>query len=311
MHTTLYVTRYPVFSNTGGELVSAGTVVDLPLLQQLREVAADRTVLPPGCCGFFDDELEAVFERPAYEVLFRDPLVRDTIRKQLHSLVMTRSTLEIMEFFKEKDPYTWQHLLTVFALSTHIGSVMSSVDPSTPVSPGSITHDIGKFSIPLEILQKETPLAAEEQDRIRHHTIAGYILLNYCSGDAVDNHADVIARDHHENLVGTGYPVGRRISDFKTGIVIVCDMYDALLSPRSYRKAAFDNRTALEELTRKALLGLVPDSVVRALVACNRQSERYWQSCELSREVRGEQPKENCYGKTAENIKDTTKKISS
>lgn len=277
----------------------AGTAVNSHLIEQLRSVSADRTVLPPGCDGFFDDELEAIFERPAYEVLFRDPLVRETIRKQLHCLVMTRSTLEIMEFFKEKDPYTWRHLLTVFALSTHIGSVMSSADPSAPVSPGSITHDIGKYSVPLEILQKETPLTAEEQDRIRHHTIAGYILLNYCSGDAVHNNADLIARDHHENLTGTGYPAGRRMADFKTGIVIVCDMYDALLSPRSYRKAAFDNRTALEELTRKALQGLVPDSVVRALVACNRQSERYWQNCELSREVRGEPPRDNCYGKTA------------
>ncbi len=278
----------------------AGTAVNSHLIEKIRSVSADRTVLPPGCGGFFDDELDAVFERPAYEVLFRDPMVRDSIRKQLHCLVMTRTTLEIMEFFKEKDPYTWRHLLTVFALSTHIGSIMSSADPAAPVSPGSITHDIGKYSIPLEILQKETPLTVEEQDQIRHHTIAGYILLNYSSGDVVHNNADLIARDHHENLTGTGYPAGRRMADIKTGIVIVCDMYDALLSPRSYRKAAFDNRTALEVLTRKALQGLVPDSVVRALVACNRQSERYWQNCELSREVRGVPPKDNCYGKTAD-----------
>ena len=62
-----------------------------------------------------------------------------------------------------------------------------------------------------------------------------------------------VARDHHEFRDGSGYMRGVKLNDPMVEIVAVCDIYDGLLSPRPYRTAAYDNRTALEEY-QKALI---------------------------------------------------------
>ena len=79
-------------------------------------------------------------------------------------------------------------------------------------------------------------------------------------------------------------------------IIAVCDIYDALLSPRPYRPTSYDNRTALEEITEMAQRGKLSLDVVKILVSHNRKDKTHFREFRLSTEKRGTAPAENLYG---------------
>ena len=78
-------------------------------------------------------------------------------------------------------------------------------------------------------------------------------------------------------------------------IVVVSDIYDALLMQRPYRPTSFDNRTALEEITEQARQGKIGWEVVQALVAHNRKNKIHFLDCSVSLEKRGSPPVDNLY----------------
>jgi HD-GYP domain-containing protein (c-di-GMP phosphodiesterase class II) len=156
-------------------------------------------------------------------------------------------------------------------------------------------HDLGKICIPLKILKKTNPLTRTERGIIEHHTSAGYVLLSYYLKDS-DSFLAKVAKEHHERRDGSGYPLGISVTDQMLEIIMVSDIYDALISTRPYRGTAYDNRTALEELTRMAAEGKLGWDVVKALVACNRGTKPHYKECIVSTEERGAPPKDNRYG---------------
>jgi hypothetical protein len=79
-------------------------------------------------------------------------------------------------------------------------------------------------------------------------------------------------------------------------IVVVSDVYDALIVPRPYRPTPYDNRAALEEITEQAKQGKIGWEVVQALVAYNRKDKSYYRDCAVSLEKRGVPPVDNLYG---------------
>jgi HD-GYP domain-containing protein (c-di-GMP phosphodiesterase class II) len=79
-------------------------------------------------------------------------------------------------------------------------------------------------------------------------------------------------------------------------IVVACDVYDALISPRPYRRVSYDNRTALEEITEMANQGKIDWKIVKALVAHNRKGKPPAHECAVSIEKRGNPPEGNLYG---------------
>jgi len=102
---------------------------------------------------------------------------------------------------------------------------------------GGLLHDIGKLSVPDEILKKPGALDEDEFAVIKKHPEWGHKLLGDLGGfsDGVRR----LVLDHHERLDGKGYPNGRTAGelDIETRILTVCDVYDALLSVRVYRDA--------------------------------------------------------------------------
>jgi HD-GYP domain-containing protein (c-di-GMP phosphodiesterase class II) len=79
-------------------------------------------------------------------------------------------------------------------------------------------------------------------------------------------------------------------------IISACDVYDALLSPRPYRLIPYDNRTALEEITRMAQEGQLSWDMVKILVSYNRKDKPNLAECKVSEEKRGTPPANNLYG---------------
>jgi HD-GYP domain-containing protein (c-di-GMP phosphodiesterase class II) len=203
--------------------------------------------------------------------------------------------MKFLDYFKENDFYTYRHMLVVFALSTVLSREMlqsnSYLLAETAAAP---LHDFGNICVPLEILKKEKPLTAVEQEMLQHHTLAGYVLLTYYLHD--EGHlAARMARDHHERKDGSGYPMGTAHEDIPVEIVTVCDIYDALLSPRAFRQVLYDNRSALDEICRKGEIGKINRLVARALVACNRKDNPHYMECSLAERKREAPSVENVY----------------
>jgi HD-GYP domain-containing protein (c-di-GMP phosphodiesterase class II) len=86
------------------------------------------------------------------------------------------------------------------------------------------------------------------------------------------------------------------VNDYLVDIIIVSDIYDALISQRPYRIDSYDNRTAIEEITTMAEEGKVNIKTVQALVAVNRKGSPNYKECAVSIEKRGTPPANNVYG---------------
>lgn len=96
-------------------------------------------------------------------------------------------------------------------------------------------HDIGKLTIPDEILNKPGKLTDEEFALIKSHPKTGYDILRK---QDIDNRIKQAALMHHERYDGSGYPnqlTSEFLSDFST-IVAIADVYDAMTAARSYRE---------------------------------------------------------------------------
>jgi len=100
----------------------------------------------------------------------------------------------------------------------------------------SALHDVGKVGIPDEILLKPAKLDPAEWAKMKTHTTIGASILSG-SKSALVQMAEEIARSHHERWDGSGYPDGLRGDEIPLAarICAVCDVFDALLSPRPYK----------------------------------------------------------------------------
>ena len=119
------------------------------------------------------------------------------------------------------------------------------------ITTASALHDIGKISIPDEILNKPGRLTAEEFAVIKGHSMAGANMLSELSLDQKEEPlvktAYEICRWHHERYDGGGYPDGLKGEEIPVSaqVVALADVYDALTSERCY-KDAYSHEKAIE-----------------------------------------------------------------
>lgn len=296
------VLRYPVHTLEGEELLAAGAPVTPGVLAELAERGPRRDARHQKLLQYgtvFQDLLGFICEGP-YRVVFGDCNRFRELIALMEKVSLPLPLLRSLDYFRAHDPFTYRHILCVFALSTLLARELlpDHGDAILSASSGPL-HDFGKTCIPLSIMRKRTPLTHAERDRVRHHTCAGFVLLAYHFGDP-GAFAARVALEHHERRDGSGYPHGVILDDTMVEIVAVCDVYDALISPRPYRPSCYDNRAALEEMTLLVEEGRLSRDVVQALVACNRKGRPDFRECSLSLEKRGHSPEGNVYGITAE-----------
>ena len=294
-----YLLTHKVTDHQGKPLLAAGTLLTREAMERLasRRPAATQTARLLNY-GQVKPDLLGFLAAAPYDVIFNAPSRVRSLMEIADDVVMPEPLLASLYHFRQIDFYTYRHTLLVFALSILIARELITDRESmlAEVLAGPI-HDIGKLCVPLAILTKQTPLTESEHAHLRHHALAGYVLLSYYFRDP-DILAARVARDHHERRDGSGYPLGIAIDNLMTDIIMVSDVYDALISPRPYRQASYDNRTALEEITRQADAGIISRTVAQVLVALNRRSRPHFSQCRLSAERRGTPPQDNLYGTT-------------
>lgn len=146
-----------------------------------------------------------------------------------------------------KDPYTHGHSERVAELSTRIG-LRLALEPEAVrgLHQGAFLHDVGKISVPDQVLNKPGDLDPDEWEQIQRHPEIGWDLVS--RADSLHGALSAI-RHHHERWDGTGYPDKLSGTDIPLSgrIVAVADVWDALTSDRAYRPA-WDPERAVSHL---------------------------------------------------------------
>jgi putative nucleotidyltransferase with HDIG domain len=136
-----------------------------------------------------------------------------------------------------KDEYTEGHTRRVALLAVEVGEELGiAAVRLRELAIGGLLHDIGKLSVPDDVLKKPGPLDDAEFEIVKRHPARGDALLRELGfGGGVRR----LVRDHHERLDGAGYPHGAAAAalSLETRVLSVCDVYDALCSRRVYRDA--------------------------------------------------------------------------
>lgn len=150
---------------------------------------------------------------------------------------------------EKKDPYTAGHQKNVSKIACIIGETMGlSKNMIKGIRTAGLLHDIGKFYVPSEILNKPGKLTEYEFNIIKSHPQTGYELLK-----GIDFPWPVaeIVFQHHEYLNGSGYPRGLKKDEILTEAKIICvtDVIESMASRRPYRPALGVD-AALEEVTK-------------------------------------------------------------
>ena len=162
-----------------------------------------------------------------------------------------RSVMEIAtvlsSLIESRDTYTESHCVALAEMSVGVGIRMGlGSEQLTVLNLAGHLHDIGKVSIPDEVLLKEGPLTETESAVMKSHTVIGERVLS-----KISSFADVapVVGQHHERFDGTGYPWGLRGDGIllEARILAVVDAFDAMTTTRPYR-AALPVEVAVQEI---------------------------------------------------------------
>ncbi len=136
-----------------------------------------------------------------------------------------------------RDKYTCGHIERVAMYAVEIGKHFDlTTDELNALRIGAMVHDIGKVSVPDQILNKPGRLDDDEMRLMQRHPLVGYDILQPMRTFRT---ALPIVRWHHERPNGTGYPDGLGGEDLplQPRIVAVADCFDAISTDRPYRSA--------------------------------------------------------------------------
>ena len=192
--------------------------------------------------------------------------LRDLNAQLKHALESTVNALGVI--VAQKDPYTAGHNERVARISMALGLSMGL--PKNRIETLRVAgnlHDIGKISVPGEILNKPGKLTPEEYEQVKIHPETGFEILK-----DIPFHGPVaeIVLQHHERYDGTGYPRGLKRDEalLEARILSVADIYEALTSDRPYRRG-LPHEQVVAHIVREAGKQLCP-ICVSAFVFANK-----------------------------------------
>jgi len=161
----------------------------------------------------------------------------DSLKRSMTQLekAMNGIVRAIAHTVETRDPYTAGHQRRVADLAAAIaGEVGFDRDKVEAVRMAAIIHDLGKISVPAEILSKPSRLTVNEFNLIKEHPQVGYDILK-----DIDFPWEIatMVYQHHEKLDGSGYPLGLAGSDIlpESRVLTVADIVEAMASHRPYR----------------------------------------------------------------------------
>jgi PAS domain S-box-containing protein/putative nucleotidyltransferase with HDIG domain len=173
--------------------------------------------------------------------------------RNLEQLALSLSSVTevVSQVVESRDPYTAGHQRRVAALAVRIAEDLGMSAPQIDeIRIAALLHDVGKISVPAEILSKPGKLSALEFELIKGHSEAGYRIL--ASANMGGEIAEIVYQ-HQERCDCSGYPRGLCGDELLPGakVLMVADIVEAMSSHRPYR-VALGVDAALAEIERGA-----------------------------------------------------------
>jgi putative nucleotidyltransferase with HDIG domain len=151
---------------------------------------------------------------------------------------------------KNYDEYTFMHSLNVCVLSIALGSrVGFDAESLNILGLGGLLHDIGKMKLDEKLLNKKGPFNKDEYELIKKHPIYGYEILK--DNPEIPKETLMAVLQHHENVDGSGYPLGLRDKNISkyAKIISIVNTYDVLTSDTPYHSSVIPPK-ALDEIVK-------------------------------------------------------------
>jgi putative nucleotidyltransferase with HDIG domain len=165
-----------------------------------------------------------------------DPAVVDEASDAIVCQLETESLASWIEIVRKHHSQTYQHSLLVTGLVVAFGRRLGlSRADLKRLSFAGLLHDVGKCRIPIAILEKPSPLDAQERKIMRQHVLFGEEAVKAMEGIPGDI-AGTVAQ-HHEYLDGSGYPYGLKGSEIPDLVrtLTIADIFAALIELRPYK----------------------------------------------------------------------------
>lgn len=266
-------------SSDGKTIVKSGQILSAEAIQNLknagvknlwvREALIEEPVVSAETIESVKKEIVNVFEDAARNMKVNKEIVASVSQDMLKEIVQKYSDkLSLIFLIQQNDiDYTYVHEVHVSMLAILLAlefGIDRSMLPHLAFS--GMIHDIGKIAVPKDIIYAPRRLSREEFELVKKHVVYGEQI---CLHSGVDNEMVLSGvRDHHEKMNGTGYIrqlAGNEIS-LVAKILAVADIYDALISNRSY-KTPWPPHKAVSEIIRMASLEMLDKKVAAAFVS--------------------------------------------
>lgn len=154
-------------------------------------------------------------------------------QEMLSSEIAARSILQAID---ARDHYTYGHSIRVAHYCLILGQYLElSAEELYELELSALFHDIGKITVPLNILCKPSGLSHDEFNIMKKHPEMSYEILKAFKGFS---RIALNAKHHHEHYNGKGYPDKLSNEDIPlcSRIILIADTYDAITSSRVYRE---------------------------------------------------------------------------
>ena len=189
-------------------------------------------------------------KRPTFAIAFKK-----TYDKHAHIGIDVIFT-ELAENTEVDNGYSPDHLTHIQEYAEKLAIAIGlDKDKAQRIGLAGKLHDIGKIAIPKSIINKNGRLTEEEQLIVSNHAYFGYLILSAFSDEPLLSLAAEIARYHHERYDGSGTN-GLKGEDIPlvARMVTICDVYDALVSERSYKLAWSESKSKAYLLENKGIM---------------------------------------------------------
>ena len=182
--------------------------------------------------------------------------VSQSVNITVEFILKDKNAIKSMIEVTTHDYYTYTHSVDVSTYALAFGNYLGLNEVQLKaLGRGAMLHDLGKKRVPLEILNKKGKLTEDEFTVMKNHPSLGIDILKEMGEENEITFA--IIEQHHEKLSGQGYPKGLKGDEIHpfAQIVALCDIFNALTTKRSYKKAmsSFDAFKIMHQHMNKEL----------------------------------------------------------